>query len=201
MARPREFDRDEALAKARDVFWSRGYEGTSMADLVSELDLASARIYAAFGSKEDLFREAVALYEAQEGGFVERALVQEPTAMTAAARIFREAVDTYTRPGKPQGCMVVTAATNCAAANARIGDWLAERRRAQTDAITGRLDRALREGELQPGADARALGDYFATVIHGLSVQARDGVSRERLQKVTDLAMQLLTAQAGSPSA
>ncbi|WP_246683571.1 TetR/AcrR family transcriptional regulator [Labrys sp. KNU-23] len=201
MARPREFDRDEALAKARDVFWSRGYEGTSMADLVGELGLASARIYAAFGSKEDLFREAVALYEAQEGGFVERALAQEPTALAAAERILREAVDTYTRQGKPRGCMVVTAATNCTTENAKIGEWLAERRRAQTDAITGRLDRALHEGELQPGADARALGDYFATVMHGLSVQARDGVSRERLQKVTDLAMQLLTAQAGSPSA
>ena len=201
MARPREFDRGEALAKARDVFWSRGYEGTSMADLVCELGLASARIYAAFGSKEDLFREAVALYEAQEGGFVERALAQEPTALAAAERIFREAVDTYTRPGKPWGCMVVTAATNCATENAKIGDWLAERRRAQTDAITGRLDRAIREGELRPEADARALGDTFATVMHGLSLKARDGVSRERLQDVTRLAMQLLQAQTGSPSA
>ena len=60
--RPREFDRDEALAKARDAFWKRGYEGVSMSDLVAILDLASSRIYAAFGSKEDLFREAVALY-------------------------------------------------------------------------------------------------------------------------------------------
>ena len=127
MARPREFDRDEALAKARDAFWTRGYEGTSMADLVSELGIASARIYAAFGSKEDLFREAIGLYEVKEGGFVDRALAQEPTARLAVARMLREAVETYTRPGKPWGCMVVTAATNCAAENSRVQEWLAER--------------------------------------------------------------------------
>ncbi|WP_448956125.1 TetR/AcrR family transcriptional regulator [Labrys neptuniae] len=195
MARPREFDRDEALAKARDAFWDRGYEGTSMADLVAALGIASARIYAAFGSKEDLFRQAVALYQAREGGFVERALAEEPTALAAAARILREAIETYTRPGKPWGCMVVTAATNCAAENEPIGAWLSERRRAQTEAIEQRLQRAVSEGELLADTDANALGDTFAAIMHGLSVQARDGVSRERLFKVARLAMQLLTAQ------
>ncbi len=195
MARPREFDRDLALLKARDAFWSRGYEGTSMADLVSALGLASARIYAAFGSKEDLFREAVALYEAREGGFVERALAEEPTALAAAARIFTDAIDTYTRPGKAWGCMVVSAAANCAAENEKIANWLADRRRAQTEAITGRLERAVRDGEFSRDTDVQALGDYFATVMHGLSVKARDGVSRQRLQAVTRLALDLLRAR------
>src|SRR5882757_1475120 len=111
--RPREFDRDKALAKARDAFWARGYEGVSMVDLVSTLGLASARIYAAFGSKEALFREAVALYDAEEGGFATRALEQEPTAQQAIERTLREAVETYTSKDRPQGCMVVSAATNC----------------------------------------------------------------------------------------
>lgn len=199
MARPREFDRDEALAKARDAFWDRGYEGTSMADLVAALGIASARIYAAFGSKEDLFRQAVALYQAREGGFVERALAEEPTALAAAARILHEAIETYTRPGKPWGCMVVTAATNCAAENEPIGTWLSERRRVQMEAIEQRLQRAVSEGELLADTDANALGDTFAAIMHGLSVQARDGVSRERLFKVARLAMQLLTAQARPP--
>jgi AcrR family transcriptional regulator len=56
--RPREFDRDKALERAMLAFWQRGYEGTSMADLVQALGIASARIYAAFGSKQDLFRAA-----------------------------------------------------------------------------------------------------------------------------------------------
>ena len=75
--RPREFDREQALLKARNLFWRQGYEGTSMSDLVAELGIASARIYKAFGSKEQLFREAIASYEAEEGGFADRAFAQE----------------------------------------------------------------------------------------------------------------------------
>ncbi len=190
MARPREFDRDEALVKARDAFWARGYEGTSMADLVSELGIASARIYAAFGSKEDLFREAIGLYEAREGGFVDRVLAEEPAAHLAIERILREAVETYTRPGKPWGCMVVTAATNCAVENRRLQDWLADRRRRQTGAIAERLEQARRGGEFVEDTDVERLGDYLTAVMHGLSVQARDGVSAERLAALCDLSLQ-----------
>ncbi|PLP60254.1 TetR family transcriptional regulator [Mesorhizobium loti] len=194
MARPREFDRDEALAKARDAFWRRGYEGTSMADLVSELGIASARIYAAFGSKEDLFREAIGLYEAREGGFVDRVLAEEPAAHRAIMRILYEAVETYTRPGRPWGCMVVTAATNCAAENSRLQDWLAERRRRQTASIAGRLEQARRDGEFVDDADVERLADYLTAIMHGLSVQARDGVSAERLTALCDLSLRTVAS-------
>ncbi len=179
--RPREFDRDEALARARDEFWSRGYEGTSMANLVSALGIASARIYAAFGSKEDLFREAVGLYEAGEGGFAKRALEQEPTARQAIQRMLHEAVETYTRPGRPHGCMVVSAAINSTVENDQVRDWLSKRRKLQTGLIVDRLKRAVSEGELAPGADPQLLGDYLTAVMHGLSIQARDGVPKKRL--------------------
>ena len=187
--RPREFDRDEALAKARDLFWARGYEGVSMADLVETLGLASARIYAAFGSKEALFREAVALYDASEGGFATRALAEEPTARAAIERTLREAVETYTRRGRPTGCMVVSAATNCASANEGVRDWLGHLRLRRTESLVERLERAVADGELSSDTDAQILGDYFATVLHGLSVQARDGVSKARLMALVAAAM------------
>jgi AcrR family transcriptional regulator len=190
--RPREFDRARALRKARDLFWARGYEGTSMADLVEALGLASARIYAAFGSKEALFREAVALYEEQEGGFATRALEEEPTARRAIERILRDAVETYTHPGNPQGCMVVSAATNCSRTHDAVSAWLAEHRRARTLSIIDRLRLAVKRGELPPATDIEALGDLFAALLHGLSVQARDGVSRERLWALIPPAMQIL---------
>lgn len=192
--RPREFDRDQALGKARDAFWTRGYEGTSMADLVSALGLASARIYAAFGSKEDLFREAIALYETGEGGFATRALAEEPTARRALERTLLDAIETYTRPGQPQGCMVVSAATNCAVENEPVAGWLAELRRTRTASIVERLQRAVAAGELKSDADVQALGDYYAGILHGLSVQARDGVSKERLIAFIPIAMQAIDA-------
>jgi AcrR family transcriptional regulator len=192
--RPREFDRHKALEKARDAFWARGYEGTSMADLVSTLGIASARIYAAFGSKEDLFREAIALYEAKEGGFATRALEEEPTSRRAIERILREAVETYAKPGRPRGCMVVSAATNCTVENDRVQKWLAEHRRTRTASIVARLKRAIQDGELRPDTNAEALGDYFAALLHGLSVQARDGVPKKRLLALIAPAIQVISA-------
>lgn len=196
MARPREFDRDQALLKARDAFWARGYEATSLADLVDALGLASARIYAAFGSKEDLFREAIELYETTEGGFVRRALAGGTTAHEAIESMLLEAIEVYTRPGRVWGCMVVSAATNCASENDRVREWLAERRRRQTTIIVERLAQGIRDGDLAPGTDADALGHYLSTLMHGLSVQARDGVPRQLLLHVSGYALKALAEAA-----
>lgn len=187
--RPREFDRDAALAKARDAFWSRGYEGVSMADLVEKLGIASARIYAAFGSKRELFQEAVALYDAEEGGFAVRAMAEEKTATHAIERSLREAIENCTRKGRPQGCMIVSAATNCAAENEDVREFLAGYRRGRSALLQKRLERAIAEGELKPEADAQALGDHYATILLGLAVQARDGVPRAQLLATIPMAM------------
>lgn len=187
--RPREFDRNQALRQALELFWARGFETTSMADLVAALGIASARIYAAFGSKEALFREAIELYESHEGGFADRALAEEPSARAAIARLLDEAVQLYTRPGQPLGCMVVSSAVNCSSDNDGVRQWLAEHRRARTASIVQRLQAAVQAGELAGHGDATSLGDYYSTVLHGLSVQARDGASAEQLRKVVELAM------------
>lgn len=174
------------------AFWRRGYEGTSMADLVQALGIASARIYAAFGSKQDLFREAVQRYEAGDGGFADRAMAQEPRVRDALARVLGDAVATYTDDAHPLGCMVVTAATNCAEENEAVAAWLAEHRRQRTQSLIDRLQRALDEGELRAGTDVQALGDFYATQLHGISVQARDGVPRQRLLAAVETALLLL---------
>ncbi len=174
------------------AFWRRGYEGTSMADLVQALGIASARIYAAFGSKQDLFREAVQRYEAGDGGFADRAMAQEPRVRDALARVLRDAVATYTDDAHPLGCMVVTAATNCAEENEAVAAWLAEHRRLRTQSLIDRLQRALDEGELRAGTDVQALGDFYATQLHGISVQASDGVPRQRLLAAVQTALLLL---------
>jgi len=152
-----------------------------MADLVKVLGLASARIYAAFGSKEELFREAIKLYESQDGGFADRALAEEPTVARALERLLCEAIELYTRKQGPRGCMVVSSAINCSIENHHVGEWLAEHRRARTVSIVKRMKKAARDGELGKGTDPQALGDLCATVLHGIAIQARDGVPRDRL--------------------
>lgn len=196
MARPREFDRDVALATAQEAFWAQGYEGTSISDLVSALGLAPARIYAAFGSKEELFREAVALYEANEGSFVATALAQESTARQAVTRMLSDAIEIYTRPGKPKGCLVVSAAVSSAPQNDAVREFLSQRRCAQEALIADRLKRARNDGDLSPATDADALATTISTLLVGISMKARDGASRERLQKMSTFAV---AAMFGSP--
>ncbi|MEX3172229.1 TetR/AcrR family transcriptional regulator [Serratia quinivorans] len=187
--RPREFDREQALLKARDLFWRQGYEGTSMSDLVAELGIASARIYKAFGSKELLFREAIASYENHEGGFADRAFSEESSVRVAIKRLLDDAVALYSRTDLPQGCMVVSSAASVSDENSGIKDWLAEHRLQRTQGMIDRLQTAVATGELPPETDAGALGDYFAAFLHGLSVQARDGVSRARLEAAVKIAL------------
>ena len=179
--RPREFDKDAALVSARDLFWERGYEGVSMSDLTERLGLASARIYAAFGSKEDLFREAIKHYENGEGGFADRAFAEEPTVVGAMERMFRDAIKLYTRRTGPRGCMVVLSTTNYAKENSMLCDWLGGHRRLRTASIPKKIRQGIDTGELPAELDADVLGDVYATALHGIAIQAKDGISRKRL--------------------
>lgn len=198
--RPREFDREEALRKAKEVFWQRGYEGISLSDLVAALGIASARIYAAFGSKENLFREAIALYLAEEGAFADAALSQPDTRL-AVRQLLVNAVENYTRDDRPHGCMVVLSLTNYGRDNEEVMAWLAGYRRERIDGIIQRIRQGVQSGDLPENTDIQALGDYVATLFHGISIQARDGVSRARLMAMTDIAMHTFDVMTAQPDA
>lgn len=184
--RPRGFDRAEALRLAMESFWEHGYEGTSIGELTAAMGIRPPSLYAAFGSKEALFREAVALYEDMEGEPPLRALEDSDTALAGIADMLRANVRSYTAPGHPTGCMIVLAATTYTPSTAGIRDFLAEQRRAATVLVRERLARGQSDGDVPPGADIGALAAYVMSVQYGLSLQARDGAGREELDTVVD---------------
>lgn len=196
--RPREFDREAALRKAMMVFWERGYEGTSVGDITAVLGIAKPSLYAAFRCKEELFREAVELYDHVEGAAAEAALNEAPTARSAVETMLRANVEAYTHPEKPSGCMIVLAALLGTTENRPVREHLAELRRNGQADLERRFDLGVRDGDLPSTANPEALAAFYSTVLQGLSIQARDGASRETLTRIVDGAMSawnLLTAE------
>jgi AcrR family transcriptional regulator len=188
--RPRTFDPETALRTALDLFWERGYEGTSLKDLAEATGIASASIYACFGSKEDLFRKVMALYGTTSGEPPRRALREQPTARAAIEAMLRATADEITRPDTPHGCMLILAAPIGAVENHAVRDFLADLRRDMLSTIRDRLARGITDGDLTaPPAALDAIARYYTTVVQGLSVQARDGATRSQLEGVISCAM------------
>lgn len=188
--RPRTFDRAAALSAATRLFWERGYEGVSIGDLTEAMGIRSGSLYAAFGDKKSLFEEVVHAYrQSPEGGFAGVALREEPTAYGAFGRILREAAAIYPDPEHPAGCLAISAATNVTPQDAEVREFLRDLRNRNLDAFEARLREAQQAGELPEHASPRALADYFAAVLQGLSQRAQDGATASELAAVAELAL------------
>ena len=189
MGRTREFDVDVAVDQALRLFWTNGYEGTSLSDLTEALGINRPSLYAAFGSKEELFRKAVDRYIATHGREVGEAL-DAPTAREVATRILRFYADAGGREELPQGCLVVQGALVGAEENRAVRTCLAEKRNLGIEALTKRLERARREGDLPKDDRPADLARFVWSICFGLAIQAVDGATREQLRRVAALAME-----------
>lgn len=186
--RPRVFDPDEALDKALQIFWNRGYEGTSLAELTETLGVNKPSLYAAFGNKEELFMKALSRYTTGPVAFV-RDVVNEPTARAVAQRFLYEAAEFLTQPSQPKGCMVVQGALSGGESAEMVKKVLIQYRAAYEKLLTKRLEQAKSDGDLPSDASPQALAKYLATLHQGMSVQATSGASKEELLAIADLAL------------
>jgi AcrR family transcriptional regulator len=188
--RPRGFDPDEAVDRALVVFWSRGYDGATLAELTAAMGLQRGSLYAAFGSKEELFGRVLERYGQTVGGYVARA-VAEPTPRAVVEALLRGSVEATTGAGTPPGCLIVHGALSASAEAEPVRATLTEVRRADEAALRARLEQLAADGAdlPSPAADLAALA---TTLTAGLSVKARSGATREQLHRVADLALRAL---------
>jgi AcrR family transcriptional regulator len=175
MGRPREFDRAEALRTAMHLFWERGYERTSIAQLKDAMGISAPSFYAAFTDKQTLFEEAVADYEQGPTAVASRALAQS-TARQVFDTMLDLAVEGYSSSDHPHGCLVMS------------DPACGVQRQLLRKAIAQRLRNAISEGDLPESADPKALADFIVVVLGGLSARARDGASRKELRAAADMA-------------
>jgi AcrR family transcriptional regulator len=188
MGRARAFDTDEALDRAMTVFWSKGYEGTSLSDLTEAMGINRPSLYAAYGNKEELFRKALERYGEGPSSYEREALAQ-PTARDVAEGLLRGAADVQTDPGTPAGCLATLGTTYCADDSSPVGKVLIASRLAGHAAIRERFERARAEGDLPAHADPKALTHYIGTVVCGMAVLAASGATKKELERVIELTM------------
>ena len=186
--RPSNFDHEEALEKALQVFWAHGYEGTSMAELTEALGINKPSIYAAFGNKEELFRKALARYTSGPAAFVREAM-KEPTVRQVVEKFLLLAVDFFSDRSTPNGCMIVQAALTGGQGSSEIQQELIAYRKNFETSFRERFDLAKEQGDLPQHVNTKQLAKYIATIHQGMSVQATSGATREELSAIVEMAL------------
>ncbi|WP_020180493.1 TetR/AcrR family transcriptional regulator [Methylopila sp. M107] len=195
MGRPKEFDPDEALCAALQVFWKRGFEGASMTDLTDAMGITRPSLYATYGNKEELFRKVLDRYEQSHLCFVAGALA-EPTARRTIETLLRGYADVLTNPMHPPGCLGVNSAVCGGGESAAIRQELIARRSLSEETLRQRLERAHQDGELAAGENPADWARYVMSVGLGMAVKAASGATRDELYRVADIALRALPTAA-----
>ena len=184
--RPPAFDRSDVLGKAAVRFWQFGYEGTSIADLTQTMGITPQSLYAAFGSKAELYREAVGWYLANVSN-------GDWLAVDDVVEAFRQLLGAqaanFTRPGYPPGCMISTAVLTAAAENVDVAAHLSRLRETNVALFSQKLKNGVAAGQLRADTDVVALARFIGAIIQGMAVQARDGADQAALNGIASMAI------------
>jgi AcrR family transcriptional regulator len=189
--RPISFDKDAALEAAMLLFWQRGYEGTSMADLTQAMGLNPSSIYAAFGDKHALFQLAVKRYMEMRAQYAGKAL-EEPTLEKVIRALFDSTVAFLTMPGHPPTCMTLSGAVGCSVDATPARDIMTEIRKQNEAVMRERFIKARKSGELPKDVNVDDYTRYLSTIIAGLSIQAANGSTKAELKRTVQMALRHL---------
>jgi AcrR family transcriptional regulator len=188
MGRPREFDMDQALDEAMEVFWRHGYEGATIAELTGAMGINPPSLYAAFGSKEGLLKAALDRYSQRRNECMAE-ILEAPTAREVVERLLLKLADLQTDPANPPGCLLVAGGLACGVGSENIPFELAAHRAQSEDQLRERFVRAREEGDLAADSDPAALARYLSALIAGIGVLASAGTTREQLREIATVAV------------
>jgi AcrR family transcriptional regulator len=189
--RPITFDKDAALEAAMLLFWERGFEGTSMADLTQAMGLNPSSIYAAFGDKHALFQLAVKRYMDNRAQYAGKAL-EELTLKKVIRALFDNTIAFLTTPGHPPTCMTLAGAVGCSVDATPARDLMREIRKQNQVAIRERLLKARKSGELPKNINVDDYTRYLSSILAGLSIQAANGSKKPELKRTAGMALRHL---------
>lgn len=199
--RPRAFDREAALDKATRLFWAKGYEATSMTELTEAMGIGSPSLYAAFGSKESLFLEALGHYQDRNSHYVWTRFLTAATAREAVLSLLMDSASALTGAvgDIPLGCMVTLSAVG-SEGHAGLGEQVKAARAMTLARLTARINQAIADREIPVAVDVTGLARFIQTIQVGMSILARDSVSHAELDLVARIAMAAWDARTSFPA-
>ncbi len=186
--RPRAFNSEDVLDKALKVFWRRGYEGASMAEITHAMGINRPSIYATFGNKEELFCKVLEKYLSGPVAYVTEAM-HEPTARQVAEKLLTKSAEFLTTPNSPQSCLINTGTLTCGEESEPIMQLLIAYRKGYENALRQRFELAQTQSDLPQDINPSELAKYIVTIHQGLSVQATSGATRKELMAVIKIAL------------
>ncbi|WP_219416877.1 TetR/AcrR family transcriptional regulator [Pseudonocardia nigra] len=189
MPRPREFDEQDVVARATDLFWRRGYHATSVRDLGDELGLSASSLYRTFGDKHGLFLRALDHYRATETAAARERLDGPGAARSVLREWLVRSIDVPAARPPARGCFVVNTATELGSDDPDVDRRTGAAFSATREAVERVLRRGCTEGELPPDLDVAAAADALFTLQLGLQVRARAGHDPAHLTAVIDSAV------------
>lgn len=169
------------------TFWSHGYEGTSMTGLVEAMGISSPSIYGTFGSKEELFREAVELYIAEEANPAWKVLEETDDTRLAIQRLLLGAIDAFAASDPPRGCLVVLGAAHMGGSNETVRAFLRKQRKQFYTRIEKRIQRGIHNGDISARSNAKIFAGCIIAFFSGLAIEAVDGVEKAALRRSAEL--------------
>lgn len=192
MARTKEFDERQALIKAMLVFWENGYEGTSIQDLETAMDLNRTSIYNAFGNKRAIFERVMACYKESVMSALLASMDSAPNIKEGVRRLLNGALDIHFDTDNPGGCLVVLSVLESHQHDTRTQNTMAQTIHDLKDMLQARLTKAKRSGELSSELDTGSTANTIATTMVGMMVMGKANFTRAALKKTVNQVVSLL---------
>jgi TetR/AcrR family transcriptional repressor of nem operon len=194
MARPAKYPRETMLERALELFWTKGYEGTSVQDLLDALDIHKGTLYDSFGDKHALYMEVLAHYQRTLGGQLLAVLTQPGSKKAAIQELFDRLVTSLASPEGKRGCLFTNATMELALSDAQVAPAVSQSHSRLADAFDQALTEAQQAGEipLRSPQEVRGLAQFLVSNIQGLRVLARTSPGEDTLRQVAKIALTTL---------
>jgi TetR/AcrR family transcriptional repressor of nem operon len=190
--RPLQFDPETALAEATAVFWVKGYESTSLQDLLEATGLSKSSLYQAFGSKHSLFERCLGYYRDTTSSLIAARLAASTSGLRFLQELLMEVAAEAGVKGPRRGCLMINTATEFAGRDRQVAKEVSRGTRRMLEIFEAAIHRAQRDGEISATEDASSLARFVMTTISGVRAMVKVGMPRKSLEQMVHLALKAL---------